>query len=95
MHGGHAAHTAQAGAPAAHGAHEGHHAPAKQSSKACTCLGQCCSAPPVAIPSIPTEFVAARIVDVRVITFGDFTTPVARRAYSLPFANGPPNKLAL
>jgi hypothetical protein len=95
MHGGHAGHAMQVGSVAAHAGHEGHHAPAKQSSNTCTCLGQCCSAPPVALPAASTELVAALVVDVRAAEYGSVTTLVTRRAHSLPFANGPPNSLAL
>ena len=95
MHGGHAGHMAQSGAQAAHSEHDGHHAPAKQSGQACTCLGQCSTTPPVAILPSRSDFVEARVIDAGAASYGDVETPVARRAHSLPFANGPPTGLAL
>jgi hypothetical protein len=95
MHGGHGAHSAQTSASEAHGAHEGHHHPAKSSSKACTCLGQCSTTPPIAVPVAPTELAAARVIDVGVGDFAELSVSVGRRAHALPFANGPPSTIAL
>jgi hypothetical protein len=92
----------------AHGAHAGHHmtaeaagsahhgAPSHETHEACTCLGDCCSAPVVAlILGAPAELPAVRVaMQPSRPRFPD--TPESRSAarYAHPFANGPPAAIA-
>ena len=80
-HAGHAAHGSQSSVPA----DQSHHSPAS-----CTCLGSCCCAAPVAAPASPIELADEIIVAIPVAEYASVASPVIHRAYSLPFANGPP-----
>lgn len=93
-HAGHAGHAAMS-MPADHassmaqpsksdGGHTGH------SGNVCTCLGCCCDAAPVACaPAPPTVIALVVSHDVAPVDAGAAVAHAAR-AYSLPFANGPP-----
>jgi hypothetical protein len=91
-HGSHAAAT-HAADHAGHAAHLGHDhgAPSDQHSKhACTCLGACCCAVPVAVVANHIDVPALRTVNAAPIRNDDARVAVALRPHSLPFANGPP-----
>jgi hypothetical protein len=84
-HGDHAAHMAHgSSAPMQMPADHSHH------STSCTCLGLCCCAGPVATPSSSIELAGDIVVAAPVAPRAGSTDPVVLRAYSLPFANGPP-----
>lgn len=99
VHGGHAAHAGNTGvgehlSHAAHMAHgspssaptdQSHHDPAS-----CTCLGLCCCAATVAAPASSIELADAILVDSPAVRYGNVASPLVHRAYSIPFANGPP-----
>jgi hypothetical protein len=99
VHGGHGAHAAQTAA-LEHSGHMGHMAHGSQPSAptdqshhdpaGCTCLGLCCCAATVATPASSIELADAIVVDTPQVRHADVTSPVVQRAYSLPFANGPP-----
>jgi hypothetical protein len=91
MHGNHSEHMAAAQTHVAvHGGQPG--APADDSSKPCTCLGTCCTAAAIAVPSL--ALVELHAVPVRVVAVSapvrDMAAPVVAPEYSHPFANGPP-----
>jgi len=91
-HGSHAAamHAADHAGHTAHLVHD-HGAPADQHGKhACTCLGACCCAVPVAVAATRIDVPAFATVDVAPIRDPDARVAVALRPHSLPFANGPP-----
>jgi hypothetical protein len=79
---------------AAHGGHHG--TPADDSSKPCTCLGTCCTAAVIGVPSL--ALVELHAVPVRVVAViapvRDTVAPVVAPEYSHPFANGPPASLS-
>ena len=80
-------------APAAmsHAAHPEHHRPApERGSHACTCLGTCSAGGTAAIPALAPEPLAS-ITSRGTGAPGEPRSPsLARRAFALPFANGPP-----
>ena len=80
-HAGHAAHASHE-----HGAPTEHHG-----QHACTCLGACCCAAPVALPATNVESPVITTVDHAPIRVADVAVVPAIRPHSLPFANGPPN----
>jgi hypothetical protein len=91
MHGDHSGHLAAAQTHVAvHGGHHG--APADDSSKPCTCLGACCTAVAIGVPSL--ALVDLYAIPVRVVAViapvRDTAAPVVAPEYSHPFANGPP-----
>ena len=96
VHGGHAAHTAAV----EHSGHMGQMAHGTQSSAptdqshhdpaTCTCIGMCCCAATVAAPASSIELADAIVVDTPAAQYTDVASPVVQRAYSHPFANGPP-----
>jgi hypothetical protein len=75
---------------AAHAGHQG--APADDSGKPCTCLGACCCAAAVGVPSFAlAELHAVSVRAIAVIAPArDASEPIAAPDYSHPFANGPP-----
>jgi len=90
VHGEHSAHASHAGhmahgSPASVPGDKSHHGSAN-----CTCLGSCCCAAPVATPASSIELAGAILVDVPPARRPHVERPVVHRAYSLPFANGPP-----
>ena len=96
-------HDAQAASPAAsHGAHAGHGSPAAQhgsgkhhddATHLCHCIGSCCTAAPLASPATPSvASTERRIDDVALPSYEG--APIPRRAHELPFANGPPIRVA-
>jgi hypothetical protein len=91
QHSAHASHMGRMG----HGAHDAHSAhepdtPSRDASQTCTCLGHCCSALPLALPSFGAELRVASVVDVAPAEYAAASAPAPRHRYSLPFANGPP-----
>jgi hypothetical protein len=87
---GHAGH----GAPAQQSVGAAHHAPgtesAPQRGAQCTCLGQCCSTPPVAFVSAAIALADAVTVATRDAGLPDYAyVPVAAR-HVLPLAHAPP-----
>ena len=93
-HGSHAVQLHVADHAGHHMAHD-HGAPADQHGKhACTCLGACCCAPPVAVPSIRIDAPLVASVDAAPIGIVDVSVVPALRPHSLPFANGPPSSQA-
>jgi hypothetical protein len=81
---------------AGHAMAHGHGAPADQhgSKHACTCLGACCCAVPVAVVATRIDVPALATVDAAPIRDHDSRVAVALRPHSLPFANGPPSSQA-
>ncbi len=78
----HMAHSAshQHGAPMDHhGAHQ------------CTCLGACCCAPVIAAPASRVDLPIVATLDQAPAQHDDDGIIAVRRAYSLPFSNGPPS----
>jgi hypothetical protein len=93
-HGSHAAamHVAD---HAGHAMAHDHGAPADQHGKhACTCLGACCCAAPVAVPATSVEAPLVASLEAAPISLSDVSIVPALRPHSLPFANGPPTSQA-
>lgn len=69
-----------------------HDAPAHGSSTTCTCLSDCCCAPPASVPVTAQSGAAvSRTVEyASVAPTCDESSPAAAVAYAHPFANGPP-----
>jgi hypothetical protein len=93
----HGHHGLPAPAATAHVAHQAHGSSATlpsghqdPSHAACTCIGQCCCVPSIALPNVTTSVVAAIAIRVDVVTWPSAVVAHARAPYSLPFANGPP-----
>jgi hypothetical protein len=64
---------------------QSHHRPTD-----CTCLGTCCCAAPAAVPTRSVKLPNVVVVAERAVDFADAASPIVQRAYSRPFANGPP-----
>jgi len=78
--------------------HAGHNdSPSQGSGTTCTCLSDCCCAPPVLVPvSARADAAVSRTVEYAAIAPScDVSTPVAAVAYAHPFANGPPVALSV
>lgn len=96
VHGGHAAHASAVehvghSASMGHGSHSSAPSDRSRHSPAdCTCLGLCCCAPAVAAPAPSVQLVGEVFVSAPVARYGEVASPVIDRAYSHPFANGPP-----
>jgi hypothetical protein len=94
MHtGGHASH-GEHGAPG-HGAPE-HGAPENGGHHLCTCIGACSASAGAAAIAEPAELPAAVIAFVSGATpeRDETRAPAGRAPFSLPFANGPPRRIA-
>src|SRR6476646_4341497 len=79
-----------------HAAHGNHDAPASGGHHACTCIGACsASSGAVALAEAP-ELPAAVVGDVGVAARDrdEMRAPSARAPFTLPFANGPPQRIA-
>ena len=74
-----------------------HETPSQGSGTTCTCLSDCCCAPPVLVPvSARADLAASRTVEYATIAPScDVSTPVAAVPYAHPFANGPPVALSI
>jgi hypothetical protein len=66
---------------------DGHHA-------VCTCFGSCCSASTAALAAAPTGLTLATTIS-SVEHVAPITRAIRRRAYTQPFANGPPSPTLL
>jgi hypothetical protein len=77
------------GHSASHSGGSKHDAPGPHN---CTCLGACCCAPSVAVPSAQVaELTEAVVVDAAApLLVREHQAPVAAPRYAHPFANGPP-----
>ncbi|MEP6492160.1 MAG: hypothetical protein ABJF01_05755 [bacterium] len=101
MHGDHAvlvgASAAVADAGHAHSAahHDGSSHESDGSHHTCTCLGSCCCAPSIVAPQAQASLAVAPVVEVTVAAYRVAIVAVVRRAYSQPFANGPPESVSL
>ncbi len=84
---GHAASHREAGHAASH---RGASNPASQSHDCCTCLGQCCTAAPVAAPAGAVALAAIVHRAAPAHEFARHERAPSPRAYVLPFANAPP-----
>lgn len=94
-HSRHAVATAQAAEMhMAHGAHQ-HGAPGDKHAHTCNCLGACCCAPAVAVPASHIDVPIVATLDQAPAQHDDDGIIAVRRAYSLPFSNGPPGFPAL
>lgn len=92
----HGHHGVLAPAATAHLAHRAHETGAKPPSDqrdphaACTCMGQCCCFPSIALPNVAASLDAGVVVGIDVAAWPGAVVAHARAPYSLPFANGPP-----
>jgi hypothetical protein len=57
---------------------------------ACTCLGSCCCAAPVAAPAAPRDAFVVALIDAPPADYPEVAAPSFEREYAHPFANGPP-----
>lgn len=62
----------------------------QHSQNACTCLGSCCCAAPIASPEPAREAFVFTLVDAPPAEYPDVAAPSVEREYAHPFANGPP-----
>jgi hypothetical protein len=87
--------TAAQNSAAGHTAH--HEAPSQGTGTTCTCLSDCCCAPPVLVPvSARADVAGSSTVEYTAIAPScDVNTPVAAVPYAHPFANGPPVALSI
>lgn len=69
-----------------------HGAPSQGSSTTCTCLSDCCCAPPASVPvTAHSGILASGTVEyATVVPSCDAGVPSTATAYAHPFANGPP-----
>lgn len=74
-----------------------HEAPSQGSGTTCTCLSDCCCAPPVLVPvSARADIAGSETVEyATALPSCDVSTPVAMVPYAHPFANGPPVALSI
>ncbi len=80
----------------AHAAAHEHGAPADHHGQhQCSCLGACCCAPVVAVPPSHIDVPIVATIDQAPAAHDDDGIIAVRRAYSLPFSNGPPSSSAL
>jgi hypothetical protein len=87
----HGDHSKAGGAAAEHAHHGGSQAPADEAQSGCSCLGHCSSVAPWA-PVARIDAPQTSLV-VFATRFADTALLLGRRAYELPFANGPPDGL--
>jgi hypothetical protein len=62
----------------------------QHSQNACTCLGSCCCAAPIASPEPAREAFVFTFIDAPPAEYPDVAAPSIEREYAHPFANGPP-----
>lgn len=79
-----------------HAAHGDHGAPEPGSHHLCTCIGACSASSGAIAPAEPTELPTAVIAFVSRATpdRGEILAPASRPPFTLPFANGPPHRIA-
>lgn len=81
-------------AAGAHGSHSGQHVPAPDHGKhGCTCVGTCSSGGTTAVTVTPPAVTASIRWRATVTRHEQHSVPLPRRAFALPFANGPPVSL--
>ena len=87
-------HDGPAPAAMAHGGHAEHHAPAPEhGSHACTCLGTCSAGGTAAVPASAPAILASTAWSTAPAPRDRRPLILPRRAFALPFANGPPVSL--
>jgi hypothetical protein len=71
-----------------------HDTPAPDSHQCCTCLGQCCTMSPADMPQSPVIPSAATPLQAAAHPIGYQSRLRTRIAYAIPYANGPPSRVA-
>jgi len=79
-----------------HASHDGHGTPSSSGHHLCTCIGACSASSGAVALAEPTELPAAVIAYVAsaATDHSEIRVPSARAPFLLPFANGPPRRIA-
>lgn len=79
-----------------HASHRDHDAPASGGHHACTCIGACSASSGTVAVAEAVELPAPVVACIAVATpeRDDVRAPSARAPFTLPFANGPPQRVA-
>jgi hypothetical protein len=79
-----------------HASHGEHGTPASSGDHLCTCIGACSASSGAVALSEPTKLPAAVIIcsAAAATDRSEIRPPSARAAFTLPFANGPPRRIA-
>jgi hypothetical protein len=79
-----------------HASHDGSRAPSSSGHHHCTCIGACSASSGAVARAEPAELPAAVIVFTAAATAdsSEVRAPSARAPFTLPFANGPPRRIA-
>ena len=85
------------GVDATHAGASHHGTPSQGTGTTCTCLSDCCCAPPVLAPvSASANLTGSDTVEyATIVPSCDASIPVATVPYAHPFANGPPVALSI